>query len=67
MIALIRAMFAIPEAQSDPYVWAAALAGHWAIGAGLAALVMAIWPTRKPWGITVDIMSAVSHRGGTGC
>lgn len=34
MIALIHAMFAAPEAQSDPYVWAAALAGHWAIGAG---------------------------------
>lgn len=42
MIALIRAMFATPEAQSDPYVWAAALAGHWAIGAGLAGLAMAL-------------------------
>ncbi|PZO64610.1 MAG: hypothetical protein DI498_11030 [Paracoccus denitrificans] len=35
-------MFTTPEAQSDPYVWAAALAGHWAIGAGLTALLMAL-------------------------
>ena len=48
MIALIRAMFATPEAQADPYVWAAALMGHWAIGAGLAAVVVAIW-MRGAW------------------
>ena len=48
MIALIHAMFGAPEAQGDPYVWAAALMGHWAIGAGLTALIMAIW-MRGAW------------------
>lgn len=65
MIALIRAMFVTPEAQSDPYVWAAALAGHWAIGAGLAGLVMALWP-RSVWpAVTVlSIAYLVGWEGG---
>lgn len=48
MIDLLRAMFSTPEAQPDPYVWAAALMGHWAVGAALTALVMAIWQ-RGAW------------------
>lgn len=65
MIALIRAMFATPEAQSDPYVWAAALAGHWAIGAGLAGLVMAILP-RGVWSAVAMLSMAylVGWEGG---
>lgn len=55
MIALIQAMFATPEAQADPYVWAAALMGHWAIGAGLAAWFTVIWP-RGVWS-AVEVLS----------
>lgn len=48
MVDFLRSMFAAPEAQADAYVWAAALMGHWAIGAGLVAIVMAIWG-RAAW------------------
>lgn len=41
MIELLRQMFAAPEAQADPYTWAAALLGHWAIGAALVVLALA--------------------------
>ena len=42
MIELLRQMFAQPEAQADAYAWAAALLGHWAIGAGLAVLLLIV-------------------------
>ncbi|ARJ70075.1 hypothetical protein [Paracoccus contaminans] len=66
MIALIRAMFATPEAQADPYVWAAALMGHWAIGAGLTALIMAIWIIREAWNAVAVLSMAylVGWEGG---
>ena len=42
MIGLLRAMFATPEAQANAYTWAAVLMGHWAIGAALTVLLMAV-------------------------
>nr|WP_111300380.1 hypothetical protein [Paracoccus saliphilus] len=39
MIGLIRDMLRTPEAQLDPYIWGAALLGHFAIGVFLTALV----------------------------
>ena len=42
MIDLLRQMFATPEAQADPYTWAAALLGHWAIGAALVVVLLII-------------------------
>lgn len=48
MIELIREMIRAPEAQADAHYWASVLLGHWAIGAGLTGLVMAIW-SRSAW------------------
>lgn len=42
MLALIEAMAGSPEAQADPYIWAAAFAGHMAVGLCLTAAVA--WP-----------------------
>lgn len=42
MIELLREMLATPEAQADAYTWAAVLMGHWAIGAALTVLLMAV-------------------------
>ena len=42
MLDLIREMLATPEAQADAYTWAAVLMGHWAIGAALTVLLMAL-------------------------
>lgn len=42
MIELLRQMFAQPEAQADAYAWAAALLGHWAVGAGLVVLLLIV-------------------------
>ncbi|WP_108500541.1 hypothetical protein [Paracoccus indicus] len=39
MIDLLREMFATPEAQLDPYVWGAALLGHFSIGIFLTAVI----------------------------
>lgn len=39
MIELLREMFATPEAQLDPYVWGAALLGHFSIGIFLTAII----------------------------
>lgn len=65
MIDLLRAMFATPEAQSDPYAWAAVLMGHWAIGAGLTALVIALspFPARRA-AIAVSLAYLIGWEGG---
>jgi hypothetical protein len=42
MLDLIASMLASPEAQADPYIWAAAFTGHMAVGLGLTAAVA--WP-----------------------
>jgi hypothetical protein len=42
MLDLIADMLASPEAQVDPYIWAAAFTGHMAVGLGLTAAVA--WP-----------------------
>lgn len=47
MIDLIREMWATPDAQVDAYSWAAAMAGHWAIGAALGILL--IGAGFRPW------------------
>lgn len=39
MIDLLREMFGTPEAQADPYVWGAALLGHFSIGIFLTAII----------------------------
>lgn len=42
MIDFIASMASSPEAQADPYIWAAAFTGHMAVGLGLTAAVA--WP-----------------------
>lgn len=42
MLDLITQMAATPDAQADPYIWAAAFAGHMAVGLVLTAAVA--WP-----------------------
>lgn len=65
MIELLRAMFATPEAQADAYTWAAVLMGHWALGAALSVLVIAVW-ARSPWSraTMLSIAYAAGWEGG---
>lgn len=47
MIDLLCEMFASPEAQPDPYVWGAALLGHFSIGIFLTAVIGWICGARR--------------------
>ena len=60
----LREMFATPDAPASAYVWAAALMGHWAIGAGLTMLLVALLGPRS-WlaAIVVSLVYAAAWEG----